>query len=111
MSSIPVISHNVIRQALEWMDFPEPLYIQTVSNFTFPNGRYQARLDVTWDAKDLLRSYTGVQLQPKSDHGLLGDLRECFCSDVFPIESTVNSKTGRVTVILSCTVNPSDYHG
>lgn len=108
MSSIPVISHMVIRQALKWMGFPDPITVRTVSHFRFPSGKYQARLDCTWNAGDLLQRYTGIQLAPECDHGLLVDLRECFCSDVFPVHSILNPKLGIVTVILSCTVNPRD---
>lgn len=108
MSSIPVISHQVIRQALDWMNFPDPISVRTVSNFTFPDGKYQARLDCTWDAEELLKRYTGVQLTSQADGALLADLRDCFCSDIFPIDSSLNSKLGTVTVILSCVVRPHD---
>jgi len=108
MSNIPVISHNVIRQSLEWMGFPDPVSVRTISNFTFPDGKYQARLDVTWQASDLLCVYTGVDFNPGLEHGLLVDLRECFASDVHPIDCQVDRKAGTVTVILSCVVRPFD---
>jgi len=109
MSSIPVISFQVIRQVLAWSGFPDPDSLRTVSNFTFPNGKYQATITATWQAADLLTKFTGIELEPGSDHGLLTELRECFAADIIPVFTMVDSKAGTVTAILSCTVEAHDH--
>lgn len=109
MTSIPVISHNVIRQALDWSGFPEPIRVSTVSNFTFPNGKYQATLKVEFSNSELLKHFTGIEPYANNPHELLLELRECFCGDIIPVYSTPDQTKGITTVILSCTVEPHDY--
>lgn len=107
--SIPVISHNVIRQAIEWHNVPEPTFVSTVSNFTFPNGKYQATLHAQFNMLDLFKVYTGVELLAGRKHGFLVDLQNCFCRDIQVIGYEIDAAPGHLCVILSCTVEPHDY--
>jgi hypothetical protein len=102
MSSIPVISHNVIRQAIEWHGLPSPQRAMTLSNFAFPSGKSQATVVLIFETLDLFKHYTGVQLKDDNLFGFKNDLQNCFCRDIVVVQIDVNSTRGTTSVYLSC---------
>lgn len=102
MSSIPVISHNVIRQAIKWHGLPSPQRVTTLSNFIFPSRKSQATVVLIFDNLDLFKRYTGVQLQDDYLYGFKNDLQNCFCRDIAVVQIYVDATRGITTVYLSC---------
>lgn len=108
MPSIPVISHNVIRQALDWHDLPKPAAVTTLDNFRFPSGKSQATVALTFDTTDLLKRFTLTGIQTPNDYGFQFALQQCFCSDIVVCDIIVDAKMGVTEALLSCTLEPHD---
>jgi len=109
MASIPVISHNVIRQAIDWHGLPKPVDIATLSNFKFPAGKTQSTVLVCFTTESLLRLYTMVGILSPEEYGFQRQLQDCFCKDITVIECLINSRSGLTEVTLSCVLEPHDH--
>jgi len=109
MPSIPVISHNVIRQAIDWHGLPKPSAITTLKNFKFPSGKNQATVSVLFDTSELLRRWTMTGILSPNDYGFQFQLQQCFCSDIQVCDIVIDPKMGVTEAMLSCTVEPHDH--
>lgn len=108
MSSIPVISHNVIRQAIEWHGETQPRAISTGSNFKFPDGRQQATLYLHMSLAQVMKDHNLGHFHETAQYAYLYSLQNCFCNDITVVDLTWQPEDDQFIVALSCIIKAHD---
>jgi len=109
MSSIPVISLNVIRQAITWHQMPQPLHLYCVDNFNFPDGRQQATVKAYFNIQETIRVCNLSHCHETSQYAFMYRLQDCFCKDIAVVSIDVLDDKHEFEVTLSCVVEKHDH--
>jgi len=109
MRILPVISPNVIRQAIEWHAIPKPLRVHVESSFAFPDGRQQSTVYVYFDIPEVVDALGLSHFKATSRYAFMYHLQECFCADIRVVDVALTDNDNECAVSLSCTIAKRDH--
>lgn len=110
--SLHPVSLNVIRQAMNWSGFPQPIAIRKIDQKTQPTGAVWTayRLEFRWsDLADIVEPRTASCVWPRYA-ALRERLERCFCDDVVVLGVSLDYRTKPVyaTIITKCNPKGQD---
>jgi len=109
MSILPVISLNVIRQAIAWHDITSPVQLRVAGTFAFPDGRLQATVYANFNVPQVIEDLGLSGFHEGSRYAFLYRLQECFCEDIRVCDLTTSPDDDECTVALSCVIEKHDH--
>jgi len=109
MRIIPVISLNVIRQAIAWHDVTQPVELRVASNFDFPDGRRQTSVYANFNVAQLIDDCGLSNFREPSRYAFMYRLQECFCADIRVVNCSWDPADDECVVTLSCTIEKHDH--
>lgn len=99
------ISFEVIRQAISWHDFPQPV-IRQLSFYEW-DSCFSGEYLLTWELEDIPAHLRSWVWSDKADDWwkFEEELQECFCSDVRVIKLVIDSDPMHVKVLVHVEVD------